>query len=306
MNNEDRLLSLRNKLYSYGMQHLPRTAKLYRYLQTDPTDSITAELIEEAIEKQENRAKSGQNPFLIPERMQVTPGQVPIAHISGDEFNLHVNLNRELPHSLVHCGLFGPTDSGKTTAAVIRMRQFESIDIPILAFDPAGQMHEKLGPDRDRWNVVYAKQLRLAFLRPPHSGISAKVWGSKMLSHLCKTLGLEFTLYYLQDCLGKLCDAHSCDTDSSNTWPTLKSLRDSLYSEKASSYSKKGQRKENALLVLNALLAATGNMLTAVESDPLHILAQEHTIVNCEDISTVDDRFLSLLMTYVIEWFGAQ
>jgi len=221
---------------------------------------------------------------------------------------VNVNQKKDKNNAPVTITIAGPTGGGKSTAAAILMRQ---VDFPVVFIDPADSVAEKLGDDAKDIRVIKASDLRLNPYHIPPGKAPSEVL-IRTNDRIASSYSLHNSIFLLNSWVDELFKLRGLQKPSRTirNGPNLQELIELVKKMKVSSYTKFGSLADSLLVVIDAILRATGDIFASDKAMSVEGLTKAKTILEARSISTFSQLhfsfFVSILLDQISDCLEAQ
>lgn len=250
-------------------------------------DSLLAEHLERQLGDTESRFQSC--PFLEP------PPEVGIEaglhHVLGTPSGrpVRISFDPRAANGIAHLGLYGITGKGKSCAqGVIASQAAESCFTVV--FD-VNRVLRGMPAMRSTHQFVRWTDFRLNIFDVVQ-GVPAFQVDQVMVSTLCRSYSLQFAEYEINQVAGHL---------RKNGVPSLPAVLDALKNVKVQGFSKRGQYRDSAILVINNLLEATGELFRCAEGMELRKILAGNIVIEVDGLLVEHQSFL---ISYFFEYLN--
>jgi len=226
-------------------------------------------------------------PFMEPDLAAgLENGEIQIASTAVGQ-PVRISLTAGAPNEITHFICGGTTGSGKSCqAAVVASGAARSCATFVIDstrfFRNIPDMHE-------RHNFARVEHLRLNLWDVP-DGVSANQVDQIVNKEICESFGLKFAEYELSEVVRRMRERRT---------PCLPEIVRGLEQKQYQGYSKRGQYRDSALLVLGNLLHATGDLFRCSKGMDLEHLISGNVVLEVDGLLPDHQAFL---VRYIFEF----
>lgn len=280
------------QLRKAGLDRIPHIKDLMEWTQIDPDDSAIIKLLQEALEEEGTTVQLNPDPFrpTMPHNQQEVSGDLHLGHLPQNGFPYGISIQQLIYHLLV----LGRTGGGKTTLIRHLLHQLvqNHPDIKLLIMERKQEYTELLDLSPEPFHVLDVKRLRFNVLKPP-PGVPVHMWLSVLTQMMVNYMDIRIATsgFLVEQALG-LTD------ESANSYPTLRSLYDHIWTLPYPAMSNLSRLKETAINRLSTLLHMLPDVFESENGLDIRDVLSNHSLFLLHNIPNlgIQNFMFSLIM----------